>query len=142
MKKILFIFLIALSTTCFAQDISLFNSEGDAVAYIDTEDDDLTIYLWDGRPVCYLYSSNGDYHVYGFNGNHLGWFVEGIIRDHEGNAVGVTEEATTMFTNFEPFKSFKSFKPFKSFREFAPFQPFFSSSYSATNFKLFLLKGI
>ena len=142
MKKILFVFFISISATCFAQDISLFNSEGDAVAYIDTEDDDLTIYLWDGRPVCYLYSSNGDYHVYGFNGTHLGWFIEGIIRDHEGNAVGVTKKATTMFTNFEPFKSFKSFKPFKSFKEFAPFQPFLSSSFGATNFKLFLLKGI
>lgn len=142
MKKFFFIFFIFFSSTCLAQDISLFNSDGDAVAYIDTEEDDLTIYLFDGRPVCYLYSSNGDYHVYGFNGTHLGWFVEGIIRDHQGNAVGVTEEATMMFTNFETFKSFKSFKPFKAFREYAPFKPFFSSSFSVTNFKLFLLNGI
>ena len=47
MKNIFFIFLITFSTTCFSQDISLFNFEGDAVAYIDTEEDDLTIYLFE-----------------------------------------------------------------------------------------------
>ena len=140
MKKLLLLLIMGISTISFSQEISLFDKDGDAVAYIDT-DDDLTIYLWSGKPVCYLHSSSGKYHVYGFNGSHLGWFIEGVIRDHEGDAVGVTKEATSMFTNFEPFKGFKEFKPFKSFKEFAPFQPFLSSSFSSTNFKLFLLQG-
>lgn len=28
-----------------AEEITLFNSDGDAIAYIDTEDEDLTIYM-------------------------------------------------------------------------------------------------
>jgi len=45
------------------------------VAYI--ADDRETIYLWDGHAVAYLYEDK----VYGCNGKHLGWFVDGIIYD-------------------------------------------------------------
>lgn len=56
MKSILIIALVFSSLKLFAQDeISLFNSDGEATAYIDTEDDDLTIYLWGGKPVAYLH---------------------------------------------------------------------------------------
>lgn len=120
------------------QDISLFNSEGKAVAYVDTDGDDLTIYLWSGKPVAYLYEEN----IYGFNGKHLGWWVKGIIRDHDGDAVGATKKAINMNTGFEPFKGFKELKPFKSFKEFAPFKPFWSTSWSSESFKIFLLKGV
>ena len=141
MKKLLLLLIIGISTVSFSQEISLFDKDGDAVAYIDT-DDDLTIYLWSGKPVCYLYSSGGKYHVYGFNGSHLGWFIEGVIRDHEGDAVGVTKDATSMYTNYEPYKGYKEYKPYKSYREYAPYQPYLSSSFSSTNFKLFLLQGL
>ena len=62
-------------------EVSLFDESGKAVAYIAL-DDELTIYLWGGKPVAYLErDSQGGYHVYGFNGTHLGWFVGGVIRD-------------------------------------------------------------
>jgi 4-fold beta-flower domain-containing protein len=32
--------------------------------------------------------------VYGFDGRHLGWFVEGWIRDHHGACVYYTDHAT------------------------------------------------
>jgi hypothetical protein len=145
MKRIFFIaFLLHLSFCGFSQDdeISLFNSKGKPVAYIDTDDDDLTIYLWDGKPVAYLYKSAGEFHVYGFNGKHLGWFIQGIIRDQEGNAEGVTKEATSMYTEYEPYKSYKQYKPYKSYREYTPYKPYMSSSWSNTSFKLFLLQGV
>ncbi len=91
-------FLISLLALCFiqtkAQEISLFNSNGSPVAYVDTDDDDLTIYLWSGKPVAYISGDN----IYGFNGKHLGWWVKGIIRDHDGDAVGCTKDATNMYT--------------------------------------------
>ena len=141
MKKLLLLLIMGISTVSFSQEISLFDKDGDAVAYIDT-DDDLTIYLWTGKPVCYLYSSSGKYHVYGFNGSHLGWFIDGVIRDHDGDAVGVTKDATSMYTNYEPYKGYKEYKPYKSYREYAPYQPYLSSSFSSTNFKIFLLQGL
>ena len=44
MKKLLLLLIMGISTVSFSQEISL-DKDGDAVAYIDT-DDDLTIYLW------------------------------------------------------------------------------------------------
>ncbi len=59
------------------EEVTLFNSAGKADAYIAI-DDELTIYLWSGKPVAYLENdTEGGYHVYGFNGKHLGWFVKG-----------------------------------------------------------------
>lgn len=122
-----------------ADEISLFNAEGKPVAYIAEE---LTIYSWSGKPVAYLdEDSAGGFHIYGFNGKHLGWFVKGIIRDHNGHFVGGIEEVFASSTQFEPFKSFKQFKPFKSFKEFAPFRPFFDNTWSDMPLRLFLLQG-
>jgi 4-fold beta flower protein len=42
------------ATTCHAAKVSLFDASGEAVAYIDT-DDELTIYLWSGKPVAYIW---------------------------------------------------------------------------------------
>jgi len=143
MKNILILIVLLFSLNLSAIDeILLFNSDGDATAYIDTEDDDLTIYLWGGKPVAYLHKKSGEFHVYGFNGNHLGWFIDGIIRDYEGDAVGAKKDATDMYTNYEPYKGYKEYKPYKGYKEYAPYKPYLSSSWSSMNFKLFLLKGI
>ena len=142
-QLILFLYLLTYSSFAFSQDeISLFNSKGKPVAYIDTDDDDLTIYLWDGKPVAYLSKSGGEFHIYGFNGKHLGWYIKGIIRDHEGDAVGSTKEATSTYKEYEPFKSYKQYKPYKSYKEYAPYKPYLGTSWSSTNLKLFLLQGI
>ncbi len=139
MKLILISILVFFSFQLKSQEISLFNLNGKAVAYVDTDDDDLTIYLWGGKPVAYISDGN----IYGFNGKHLGWWVKGIIRNHDGDVIGATKEATNMPTEFEPFKSFKEFRPFKSLKEFAPFfKPFWSNSCSSESFKMFLLEGI
>lgn len=139
---VLAILLVGFPFFCYAaydDEISLFDSEGTATAYIAEE---LTIYLWSGKPVAYLEKDDeGGFHIYGFNGNHLGWFVGGIVRDHKGKAVGAVKKAFAAGTKFEPFKGFKQFKPFKSFPKFAPFRPFFSNDWSDISFVLFLLQG-
>lgn len=137
--RLLFIsfFVLCVSMTK-AQEISLFNSQGKAVAYVNTDDDDLTIYLWGGKPVAYISNDN----IYGFNGKHLGWWVKGIIRDHDGDAVGATKGATSMYTEYEPYKGYKEYKPYKSYKEYAPYKPYWSTSWSGGSFKMFLLQGI
>ena len=121
-------------------EIALFNGRGKATAYIDL-DDEFTIYLWSGKPVAYLKrDSAGGFHVYGFNGKHLGWFVDGVIWGHDGNASCAVEEKLKN-TEFEPFKSFKKFKPIKSFEEFAPFRPFFTNSFGDKPCRYFLAEG-
>jgi hypothetical protein len=83
LKLFLVVLCLLFSSLAQAREITLFDREGTPIAYIDTGED-LTIFLWNGSPVAYLENSS----IYGFNGRHLGWFKEGIIRDHQGNGVG------------------------------------------------------
>ena len=133
--------LLGCSSFALADDeVTLFDGRGKAQAYV-AMGDEMTIYLWSGKPAAYLdRDSAGGFHIYGFNGKHLGWFVGGVARDHEGNAACAVKERLPT-TEFEPFKAFKEFKPFKNFKEFAPFRPSFSTSWGDTPCRLFLAKG-
>lgn len=123
-----------------SDEVTLFDGYGKASAYIDLQDE-FTIYLWGGKPVAYLKRDHsGGYHVYGFNGKHLGWFVDGVIWSHDGNASCAIKEKMKR-TEFEPYKSFKQFKPFKNFPEFAPYRPYFTNSFGDTPCRYLLAEG-
>ena len=131
--------LLPIISYAFDDEISLFDSSGKATAYIS---ENLVIYLWSGKPVAYLVEDKaGGFHIYGFNGKHLGWFVSGIIYDHHGYVVGAVKEAFVTPPSYEPYKGYKMYVPYKSFKEFAPFRPFFHNSWSDISLKLFLLQG-
>lgn len=115
---------------------TIYNVQGQPKAYI-AYDDESTIYLWGGMPVAYLKKSD----IYGFNGKHLGWYEDGIVRDHAGCIVGFNSKAATVSVAFEPFKAFKAFKPFKAFTQFAPFKPFYDTSRSELELVAFLMQG-
>jgi len=119
-----------------SKGLEFYDSRGRAVAYVD-EDEDLTIYLWDGKPVAYLDEES----VYGFNGKHLGWLKGNAIYDHDGNIAAALPEAFQSSVIAAPAKSFKQFVPFKSFKEFEPFKPLFSRTWSDTPAKVFFLAG-
>ena len=117
--------------------LEFYDSRGRATAYIEEDDENLTIYLWDGKPVAYLDEDS----VYGFNGKHLGWLKGNSIYDHDGNIVAALPEAFQSSVSPAPAKSFKQFVPFKSFKEFKPFKPFFGLRWSETPAKVFFLRG-
>jgi hypothetical protein len=119
-------------------EISLFDKNGNAKAYIA---DDLTIYLWDGDPVAYLYKSKNDWHVYGFNGDHLGWYIDGLIYDNNGYAVGAQKDATSMITSIEGTKGIKDIKSIKSIKDIEPIKPIISNSWGRTPLVTFLRAG-
>ena len=85
---------------------TFFNKNGDAVAYL-SDDYDRTIYLWGGRQVAYLYN---DRLVFGINGKHLGWFVDGVIFNHAGKRIGFTSGACPVAPSKEPIKAKKGIK--------------------------------
>jgi len=68
--------------------------------------------------------------LYNYSGQHVGWYENGIMRDHNSFAVGFGEYPTDIprpflpFKQFVPFKSFVEFEPFRPFKQFAPFKPF------------------
>jgi hypothetical protein len=120
-------------------ELSLYNPFGEATAYIA---EDLTIYLWSGTPVAYLSEDKkGGFHIYGFNGKHLGWFANGAVWNHKGNAVGAVAEIYKRPLATRPFKGFKKFKPYKAIKENAPFRPEFTDEWSKMSFKYFLMMG-
>lgn len=118
-------------------EITLRSGSGDCSAYI-ANDDDSTIYLWNGEPVAYLVSQD----VYGFNGKHLGWFVKGVVYDHDGDAVGAVSSRFKTPQPICPIKSIKSLKPLKSIKELRPLKPLFHLSWADdVTLKRFLLGG-
>jgi len=122
-------------------EFSLFDPGGRPVAYVG---EDLTIYLWSGSPVAYLKDddSSSGFHVYGFNGKHLGWFIGGIIRDHHGDAVGGLKEAFRSPTQLEPRKGLKELAPEKNVAELPPLPPELSRERSDVPLRTFLMQGV
>src|SRR5947207_2555031 len=114
MTKTAFLILVAIAIVGSAaqakdDEISLFSGKGKAVAYIAI-DDEMTIYFWGGKPVAYLEpdKKGSGFHIYGFNGKHLGWFVQGVIWSHDGDAACAVKERLKS-TEYEPYKSYKEY---------------------------------
>jgi len=83
---------------------TLFDKNGLPTAYI-TDDYSQDIYLWNGHAVAYIFENE---HVYGVNGIHLGWFVQEIIFNNDGERVGFTSNTCPVNIAKEPNKTKKS----------------------------------
>jgi hypothetical protein len=138
MKHFPIFILLLFCRIAAAQDIALFDKDGKAIAYIDTKDEDRTIYLYSGEPAAFVSETN----VYGFNGKHLGWYEKGIVRDHKGDKIGNTKKAATGYTQYEPYKRYKQQKPYIGHKSYPPYKPYFSTSWADNSFETFLRQGI
>lgn len=144
MKYVIVLFLLLLTPVIRANaqesEISLFDSDGTPVAYV-AMDDDMTVYSWSGKPLAYLESrsSGGGFNLYGFNGEHLGWFEHGVMRDHKGD--GVCGIRSVVDAKLEPLKALKQLKPLKALKELEPLKPLDSLSWSDTPCIVFLYEG-
>ncbi len=134
------ILLMAFISPSFCQQITIFDREGAAKAYIDY-DEDATIFLWNGKPTAFLEREGSDLCVFGFNGEFLGWYEDGIIYDEDGYIVGAREGAVNMITQIEPIKSIQEITPIKPITSITPIQPIWKSSCSSTSLVEFLYQG-
>lgn len=99
MKKVLVLTLTILTVSMLsAQQISLFDKEREARAYIDY-DKDATVFMWDGTPVAYIEKKGKNLCIFGFNGDFLGWYEDGVVYDKEGYVVGAKEGASSMMSH-------------------------------------------
>ncbi len=133
--------LIHLVGNAQSEEVTLYNSKGEPTAYIDVNDSDLPIYTWKGLPVAYLSTADKGFHIYGFNGEHLGWYEDGIVRDHEGKIVGFRKDAVNVYTKYESYKAYKQYKPYKSYQKHAPYKPYYKNTFSDETLILFLMRG-
>ncbi len=66
----------------------LHDQTGEAIAFID---DDNTVHIYrSGYVVAWLWGR----HIFTFHGEHIGWFDDGWVRDHDGNAVAFSADAS------------------------------------------------
>jgi len=119
-----------------SQQVSLFDSEGEAIAYIDFEED-ATIFTWGGTPVAFLDKDGSDICIFNFRGSFLGWYDGGIIYDKNGYAVGARKGATSMMTKMERMKGMQKMIPMKPMTSMTPIKPFWKNSWSATSLSEF-----
>ncbi len=135
MLRIIVLAIAMLAASASADELPLFNAKGEAVAYLNTVKRD-TIYLWSGDPVAYV--SGGS--VYGFNGVHLGWFEDGLLWNHDGQAIG--------FTHAEPGSPLIAVGrgdrkpiPAKLMQDVAPIKPPFQAVPSSAMLETWLARG-
>lgn len=124
----------------FGQQITLFDKEGEPRAYIDY-DQEATIFMWDGTPVAFVEKDGDELCIFGFNGDFLGWYEDGLVYDKKGYMVGAREGALNMFTKMEKMKGFQKLAPLKPITPITPFQPILSHSWSSISLTEFLFSG-
>ena len=137
MTKSIYLCLVCMffSSVSFATDdeITLFDQSGESVIYIDL-DDDLAIYIWEGHATAYLDGSLNQFlrgetlDVYGWNGKHLGWYFDGIIMNHNGDASCVTRERHPgPVTEYVKYVKYVQYVKYVSY--VAPVEPIFSNHF-------------
>jgi hypothetical protein len=134
MKKLiigLFIF-IGLPFAVNAQQISLFDNEGEARAYIDYNEE-ATIFMWEGTPVAFIEKDESNLCVFGYNGSFLGWYEDGIIYDKNGYAVGARKGAVNMIPKIERVKGIQKIIPIRPITPITPIQPVLKISWGSTS---------
>jgi len=87
-----------------------------------------------------------DTHVYDYNGNHRGFFEEGILRDHDGFVVGYSDSVTSPVHPPFPLRQLlpprlsEELEPLRPFLEIAPLKPLGKYEWSSiTPYELFVL---
>ena len=117
-------------------ETNLYDKNGNAVAYI-AEDAEHSIFTWDGQAVCYIVTDK----VYGWNGRHLGWFIDGVIYDNHGCRVGFIQRKCPVVTRVTSVKSVKSVKHVKNVRQVAFVRPVLSMGSAAMSLRDYILQG-
>lgn len=114
-------------------EITLYERNGCPVAYI-ADDQEHSIYTWDGRAVCYIL----DEKIYGWKGHHIGWFHQGIVYDIHGYRVGYTEQTCPSRTYIPPVKYVKHVKYVKYVRYIPYVRPMFSTAQASVSLAVFI----
>lgn len=103
-------------------EISLYNTDGEAVAYI-ADDGEASIYTWEGEAVAYIVDGGI---IYGWCGQHIGWFADGILYDLNGYRVGFVRERcpVAVYAEYAKYAKFAKYAKYARYAAYA--RPAFS----------------
>ncbi|ORC57679.1 hypothetical protein BZK31_18540 [Pseudomonas floridensis] len=111
-------------------NVSFYDRHGRAIAWYDDEQDSPAIYMYSGRPVAWISEES----IYAYSGVHLGWFVDGWIRDARGNAVCFTTDCSggpaRPARQARPATGARQARPARGARQARPPKPARTSSWS------------
>lgn len=100
--------------------LNFYDWDGNPFAY---SDDDENIFTYGGKPIAYVSEDS----IYSFEGKHIGYFTDGLIRDANGNALLFSDDATAgplrPLKKLRPLKGLRELMPLKSLREIKPLRP-------------------
>lgn len=114
---------------------NLYDGSGHPAAYI--AQDGASIFTWAGTAVCHL----RDDRLFGWNGKHLGWMVDGIVYDLDGRRVGYTRSRVPVVPSVPSVKSVRSVPSVKSVPEVPRIRPALSTARSSHDLEDFLQAG-
>ncbi|WP_369122660.1 MULTISPECIES: 4-fold beta flower protein [unclassified Pseudomonas] len=120
--------------------VTFYDRQGRAVAWFDDEQDNPAIYLYSGRPVAWI----SDESIYAYSGAHLGWFVDGWIRDSHGHAVLFTPDCSggpaRPARHARPARGARQARPARGARHARPARPARTTSWSPLSGDAFFLR--
>jgi hypothetical protein len=118
---------------------TLYDNEGDPIAWISDDKEYAEIYLFNGQPVAWISQDS----LYSYDGQHLGWIQEGWILDHEGRIVLFSQEASggpyLPVKQTVPARDEKWATPDRSAKQSVPLRPYYLGTWSALNYKDFFM---
>lgn len=137
-KLVLAVFALISYCTCFCQnETTLYDKDGNASYYIENPTG--VIFNFEGHPVAFLQGINPSFNIYNFKGVHLGWYENGLIRDHKGYVSGFKKGILSHITHLEPLKKIKQLVPIKPILSLVPIKPIYYQNFSNTSLDYFFL---
>jgi hypothetical protein len=120
-----------------------YDAAGNPIAYLAPGDDG-TIYLWNGTPAAYIAEDSGTMTVFGFNGKHLGWYIDGLLVDTKGFLAGFHKGtiSTILVRRPDTLKGAKGIRPVKSLRMQPPHLPDLRRFFGDISLADFLAQGV
>lgn len=109
-------------------EADFYDRNGRPVAY---SNDGKHIFSFSGMPLAYIDQNS----VYSYQGQHLGWFDDGWIRDNQGGCVLYTAFAsggpTRPMMQIKPVKGVRDIMPVRGVQSIRPIKPIKSISWSS-----------
>jgi hypothetical protein len=75
--------------------------------------------------------------LYNYTGKHVGWFSEGLVRDHYGHVVGFGEKVTDSihpllpYMQYKPYAGYVQYEPYRPYLQYEPYRPYKAYSWSS-----------
>lgn len=117
----------------------IFDHHGNAFGLIYDNGDVTDI---QGRHICFVHDDS----IFDYNGQHRGWYENGIFRDHWGNTVAFLKNATDSprpllpLTNLPPLPGLKQLRPLRPLRSLKPLKALKTFNWSP--YSLFEIVGL